>query len=158
MKSVFDDIGIFELAFNPDNKPERDPNIPPIKIKHALDIFVGIPPQDYWLVLFIDGLRVENNAVTPRLKKHDRRFPEQYKDQFCLNIKTGGSEWQLIELEDILSLKTIEFMQEWVEQKKSLLLKIANEYELNERQIYHFMYDLVVYSNQLKNMKNLDRC
>ena len=155
VNDILSDIGTIEFNFTPTGKLPPKSNNNPIKIKTVFDIFVGIPPQEYWLVLFIDGLEIKENKITPKLKKHDRRYPNQYKNQICLNVKTGESEWQLIELENILSIKIIKFMQEWIEQNKLLVLKIADEYEQHERQIYHFMYDLVSIFKSIENHNEL---
>ena len=46
-------------------------------------------------------------------------------------------------------------MEKWVNENKKLLLKIGNEYEQNERQTYHFMYDLVSLFKSIEDYSEL---
>ena len=58
-------------------------------------------------------------------------------------MKFTDESIQFIELNNIISDLEINELSSWIKDNKNSLIKVAKEYEINSRQFYHFMYDLI---------------
>jgi len=89
----------------------------------------------------IDGLSIDATGIKfqTRISSTDVSLNNEKR----LNILLDDGNWYYVNLESILSEKLLEILQKWIKTKKSTLVRIANEYEKYDRQIYHFLYDVI---------------
>ena len=124
-----------------------DPTLTPkMIVPKAMNLFVGktpIPKTNEW-ALMIDGLafnletRTEQfsiKAITDKIKMAEN------EKKLCL--KLDDDSIQFLEFENILNDSQTARFSQWISKNKNHLRDIANEYETNSRQFYHFMYDLL---------------
>ena len=75
-------------------------------------------------------------------------------DKICLNAKLDTETWQFVLLEDHFNKKEIHEISNWTQSNIQKLLKIGTEFESYERQIYHFLYEILALFYALKSIPN----
>jgi hypothetical protein len=111
-------------------------------VKIARDINIGIPPTAYPVSFYVDGITITASEVRPTMRVQNN-LVQNLTNKICLIIQLDDELWQFIELDDILDAKGLQILKDWISREKTRLLAIANEYEQNNRQLYHFMYDVI---------------
>jgi len=140
-RGEFDWESVNMIGFNPKRVPipqAADARKP--RVANAL--YLGIYPKNYPETYFIDGIKISKNGSEFSMKVTDNTVPT-LKESFCLIMELDTDTIQLIEIDEMLDAAGLKILEDWVTKENKTLLKIANEYEQYDRQLYHFMYDII---------------
>lgn len=123
-------------------RPDITPYPPP---RTATDIFFGkIPLNDKKsIAMLIDGMSF--NTITQSMNFAMKAIDDPdliSKYEKNLNLKMENGDFQFIDLSNVFNDSEILILKQWIVKDPRNLVKIANEYEKNGRQFYHFLYDV----------------
>ena len=151
----FDWESVNMIGFNPKRVPiPEGPDAREPRMVNSL--YLGILPKNYPETYVIDGIKISKDSVGFQMKLTDNRIPKM-KESFCLIMELNGETIQFIELDEILDSRGLKILEDWVTNENKVLLKIANEYEIYDRQFYHFMYDIISISKAIINWSHEDQ-
>lgn len=111
--------------------------------KIVKEMYVGNPPYDYLITFYIDGFKVESHQIAFNSRSRSFAVPNWKLDGICLNVKLDTETWQFISLGNLLNQESIQRLRNWFQREKSRLMNIGTEFEKYERQVYHFMYEVI---------------
>jgi len=110
------------------------------------DLGIGKTPvtkPKEWAIM-IDGinynLQTRNVNFSMKVIDDKQKLAENGKKIY---LKFTDETIQFIELDNIISDLEIRELSLWIQANKNSLITVAKEYEVNNRQFYHFMYDLI---------------
>ena len=113
-------------------------------------------PLDLLHIFSIDGFQIKSKALEFKMKYTSVLYPDWRPDmmpnKICLNAKLDTETWQFVSLEDYFNKKEIQEISNWTQDNIQKLLKIGTEFELYERQIYHFLYEILALFYALKSI------
>ena len=120
------------------------------------ELNISIPPTYLW-TLFIDGIQVSPNGVSFKQKVTTLLYsngwtPEMLPHEMCLNAKLDTDTWQFISLKEHFDQTKIQEMANWINANNQKLLNIGTEFELYDRQIYFFLYEIIALFFALKTL------
>lgn len=127
--------------------PEFRPDIPMYPPPHmALEIFIGKTPMDkiHTMAIMINGMSF--NVITQQTSFDMKVITDPtllFSNDKKLNLKMDNGDYHFLDLSEILNDAEFCILKQWIANDGVKLIKIANEYEQNHRQFYHFMYDLI---------------
>ena len=90
------------------------------------------------------------NSLTVNMKANDQNKSIK-KEPICMIMELENEAIQFIELDVMLDSSGLRILDNWLESQNETLLKIANEYEIFDRQFYHFMYDVIGLSKAISS-------
>lgn len=150
----FDWEQVTKIGFCP--VEQFDPSITPNNIESDIyDLDIGKTPvsKPNEFAIFIDGIsfNLQTESIEASMKVIDdrKKLAENEKKIF---LKLADESIQFIELDGILSDLELNELRLWIRNKKTSLITIAKEYEANNRQYYHFMYDLIALWKTLREI------
>lgn len=112
----------------------------------ATEIFVGKTPWDgpLTIALMINGMSFDviKQAIIPNMRVIDDPNLLSANEK-KLNLKMDNGDYQFLDLSGIFTDADFLILKQWITRDAQKLITIANEYEKNHRQFYHFMYDVV---------------
>lgn len=140
--SEFDWEHVVMCGFQGKDTPMIPPDVARIP-KIVKEMYVGNPPCDYLITFYIDGFKVESNQLNFNSRSRSFAVPNWKLDGICLNVKLDTETWQFINLENLLNQESIQRLQNWFQSEKIRLMSIGTEFEKYDRQVYHFMYEII---------------
>ena len=111
--------------------------------KVANELKVSDPPYDFLETFYIDGFQVLSKNIVFNTRARNFAVPGWKLDGVCLNVKLDTETWQFIALENHFNNDEISKLSDWIIKENQRLLKIGTEFEQHERQIYHFLYEIL---------------
>ena len=124
-----------KMPMSPPNEVQRP--------KKPIELYVGTPSYDFLETIYIDGFKITSDKLTVNTRNRNFAVPNWKLDGISINVKLDNGLWQFIGLENILNDESIQNMKKWVIQNNPKLLSIGEEFEKFERQIYHFLYEII---------------
>jgi len=119
--------------------------------KIALELNVAKGPE-FLETFYIDGFQVTENQLNFRTRNRSFAYPGWRLDGICLNVKLDTESWQFIPLENHFDSDEVSKISDWIKIENQRLLKIGTEFEQHERQIYHFLYEILAMFHAFKNI------
>lgn len=144
----FDWENVDVCAMFPRDMPMPSPEFARIP-KISRELSVSIPPI-FLNTFYIDGFQVTSNNVVFSIKNRNLVNPGWRLDGMCLNVKLDTETWQFVALEHHFSNDEISKISNWIQNMNSKLLSIGTEFEQHERQIYHFLYEILAMFHAFK--------
>lgn len=120
--------------------------------KETRELKVSNPPYEFLETFYIDGFQVDSNNISFRIRNRSLAVPGWKLDGICLNVKLDTCSWQFVALENHFNQNQIGRIRDWVNNENQRLLKIGTEFEQHERQIYHFLYEIIAMFNAFKQV------
>jgi len=117
--------------------------------KTALELNVAKGPE-FLETFYIDGFQVKENQLNFRTRNRSFAFPGWRLDGICLNVKLDTESWQFVALEKNFNSDEISKLSDWIKNENLKLLSIGTEFEQHERQIYHFLYEILAMFHAFK--------
>ncbi len=111
--------------------------------KVAKELKVSNPPYDFLETFYIDGFQVLSKNIVFNTRARSFAVPGWKLDGVCLNVKLDTESWQFVALENHFNNAEISKLSDWITNENQRLLKIGTEFEQHERQIYHFLYEIL---------------
>jgi len=111
--------------------------------QNATDLFVGKTPLGSTPGLIIDGMLIDLIGKSFKFTTKVTDPITLSNNEKKLNLKLDNGDFQFIELNNILNELELSLLKQWITKQSQQLVRIANEYEKNHRQFYHFMYDMI---------------
>ena len=106
---------------------------------------------------FIDGFKITSTAIEFNMNAasvlHSGWKPNMISNKKHLNAKLDTETWQFISL-DHFNKNEIDEISNWTQVSIQKLLKIGTEFESYERQIYHFLYEIIAMFYAFKSIPN----
>ena len=113
-------------------------------VPQELKVFI---PSEFLHTIMIDGLEVTDNGINIIQKYssilHRDWRPNMALDHMCLSAKTDTETLYFIPLVDHFDKVQIQQIAAWVQENEQKLLQIGAEFDVHEREIYHFLYEIV---------------
>ena len=110
------------------------------------ELKVFIPPE-FLHTIVVDGLEVTNSGINIIQKYssilHRDWRPSMVLSHICLSAKTDTKTRYFIPLVDHFDEVKIQQIAAWVHENEQKLLQIGAEFDAYEREIYHFLYEIV---------------
>lgn len=154
--SEFDWEHVTMCGFQGKDTPMIPPDVARIP-KIVKEMYVGNPPYDYLITFYIDGFKVESNQLNFNSRSRSFAVPNWKLDGICLNVKLDTETWQFINLENLLNQESIQRLRNWFDREKFRLMNIGTEFEKYERQVYHFMYEIIALLRATESLPNEKR-
>ena len=114
---------------------------------------VSVPPI-FLYTFYVDGIRITNDSITFNMKAKSVLHSSWKPDHRCLNVKLDTGTWQFVTLENHFNSNEIFQIADWIKDKNRSLLAIGTEFELHERQIYHFLYEILAMFHACKRISS----
>lgn len=111
--------------------------------KVAKELKVSNTPYDFLDTFYIDGFQASSNNISFRTRARSFAVPGWKLDGVCLNVKLDTETWQFVALENHFNTAEISKLSDWITNENQRLLNIGTEFEQYERQIYHFLYEIL---------------
>ncbi|GFN39824.1 MAG: hypothetical protein YK1309IOTA_840005 [Marine Group I thaumarchaeote] len=120
--------------------------------KEAIELNVANGPDEFLETYYIDGFEVKANNISFRMRSRSFAVPGWKLDGVCLNVKLDSETWQFVALENHFNSAEISKLSDWITNENQRLLNIGTEFEQHERQIYHFLYEILSIFHAFKNI------
>ena len=135
--------------------PKRIPPPTPAEAripKTAIELKVAKGPDEFLEAFYVDGFGINEDGIYFNSRNRSFAFPNWKLDGICLNVKLDTETWEFISLEKHFSDTEISKISDWVTNRNQRLLTIGTEFEQHERQIYHFLYEILAMFHAFKNI------
>jgi len=119
--------------------------------RSVLELNVAKGPE-FLETIYIDGFHIKEKKLTFRTRNRSFAYPGWTLDGICLNAKLDKETWQFIALENHFNNAEISKLSDWIKNQNQRLLTIGTEFEQYERQIYHFLYEIMAMFHAFKNI------
>jgi len=119
--------------------------------KISTELNVSTPPM-FLNTFYIDGFQVTSNNIGFSMKNRSLLVPGWKLDGTCLNVKLDTETWQFVALENHFDDSETSQISNWFQNENSRLLAIGTEFEQHERQIYHFLYEILAMFHAFKEI------
>lgn len=119
--------------------------------KISKELNVSTPPG-FLNTFYIDGFQVTSNNIVFSMKNRSLLVPGWKLDGTSLNVKLDTETWQFVALENHFDSSEISQISNWIQNENSRLLTIGTEFEQHERQIYHFLYEILAMFHAFKSI------
>ncbi len=127
-------------------QPKSSPMLSPEEArapKAVLELKVSNGPDEFLETYYIDGFEVKEHTISFKTRSRSFAAPNWKLDGICLNVKLDTETWQFVALENHFNTAEISKLSNWIKNENQRLLKIGTEFEQHERQIYHFLYEIL---------------
>ena len=127
-------------------QPKSSPMLSPEEArapKAVLELKVSNGPDEFLETYYIDGFEVKEHTISFKTRSRSFAAPNWKLDGICLNVKLDTETWQFVALENHFNTAEISKLSNWITIENQKLLKIGTEFEQYERQIYHFLYEIL---------------
>lgn len=111
--------------------------------KEAIELNVANGPDEFLETFYIDGFEIKAHNISFSIRSRSFAVPGWKLDGVCLNVKLKTETWQFVALENHFVQAEISKIHDWIKNENQRLLKIGTEFEQHERQIYHFLYEIL---------------
>ncbi len=111
--------------------------------KEVIELNVANSPDEFLETYYIDGFEINANNISFRMRSRSFAVPGWKLDGVCLNVKLNTETWQFVALENHFVQAEISKIHDWIKNENQRLFKIGTEFEQHERQIYHFLYEIL---------------
>ena len=101
---------------------------------------------------YIDGFEIKANNISFSMRSRSFAVPGWKLDGVCLNVKLDTETWQFVALENHFNSAEISKLSDWITNENQRLLNIGIEFEQHERQIYHFLYEILSLFHAFKDI------
>lgn len=118
--------------------------------KAVNELKVSDPPYDFLETFYIDGFRILSKNIAFNTRARSFAVPGWELDGLCLNVKLDTETWQFVALETHFNSDEISRISDWIKNENLKLLSIGTEFEQYERQIYHFLYEILAMFHAFK--------
>lgn len=116
-------------------------------------IRVGDPPERP-VTFTVDAIQL----LTDDGSEMDQKERKPLKaPKYCLILDIDKINVKYIVLDDLLSTGKIKRLSMWINGNQEKLVSAANEYEEYDRQLYHFMYDMIGMFRSLSRLSKEDQ-
>lgn len=119
------------------------------------ELNIGRPPH-FLKTYYIDGLQISPDDISFNFKATGPIIGHKLSNT-CINVKLDTETWQFIPLENYFNSNEISAIADWVTNQNTKLLNIGSEFEGHERQIYHFLYEIIAMFYAFKNISKTNQ-
>jgi len=119
--------------------------------KEAIELNVANGPE-FLETYYIDGFEIKANNISFSMRSRSFAVPGWKLDGVCLNVKLDTETWQFVALENHFNSAEISKLSDWITNENQRLLNIGIEFEQHERQIYHFLYEILSLFHAFKDI------
>ena len=113
-------------------------------VPQELKVFI---PSEFLHTIMVDGFEVTDSGINIIQKYssilHRDWRPSMALNQMCLSAKIDTETQYFIPLADHFDKVKIQQIANWVHENEQKLLQIGAEFAMYEREIYHFLYEIV---------------